>query len=640
MPGQDNRPFTGKIYSYLRFSTPEQQLGDSERRQLDLAQKFAQDLGTTLDETLVDRGLSGYHAAHKTKGHLGRFLEKVERGQIPSGSILVIENVDRLSREPIMDALTTVSDLLKKGVSIQTLSPREHYDQDSLNGGMIYALIGQMQRAHDESKRKSERITAARDQARKLAREQGKILTGRCPQWLRVVVDKTSGEKTFEVITELGAAVVKIYELKLAGMGQRSIAKQLNTETPWQSPRKTGWRASYIKKVLTNRAVIGEYQPHHMVEGKRQPIGDPIPGYYPAVVDTDSFYAVQEQMKALKGKGGRTGKAKNLFVHLVKCAYCGGSMAFVDKGKPPKGQKYLTCDSARLGVGCQSHSIRYDEAEALILANCQGLKPEQVLPDPDSQTQQIQALSLKLQGLTGSLAEIEPQIANLVDRVAQTTKKSLIERYEAKIDDLEQAKAGLTAQQKELTAEIRQLQRSAKSFTKWKRNFKQLLKSLDDIEIRLKLRLHLKELIVRIEVFPVGFTERYDRSKDTSLDAPADKSSKRPDPVTIPESFVNTEITGNLLREAMIDELTGEVARGMRIEDLDAMVNYVESQCMSKRGRFYRVFFHSGTWIDLVPEGSLARGFKLVKRKWQLVETDFRPLLAEFRDKHIVPVGR
>ena len=635
MVKQNDKQLTGKIYSYLRFSTPEQQLGDSERRQLEMAQEFAAELGAVLDETLVDRGLSGYHAAHKKKGHLGRFLERVERGEIPSGSILVIENVDRLSREPILDAFSTVSDLLKKDICIQTLSPRECYDKASLNGGLIYALIGQMHRAHDESKRKSERITASRDQARKSAREHGKILTGRCPQWLRVVEDKTTREKTFDVIPELGEAVVKIFELKLEGMGLRAIAKYLNIETTWESPRNTGWRASYIKKILANLAVIGEYQPYKRVDGKRQPEGDPIPGYYPSIVDTDSFFAVQEQMKALRGKGGRTGKAKNLFVHLVKCAYCGGSMMFEDKGKPPKGYKYLTCDRARLGFRCQTHYIRYDEAEALILENCKGLRPEQVLPDPDSQTQEIKALNLRLQGIAGSLATIEPQIGNLVDRVAQTTSDSLVERYEAKIGELEQEKALLVEQQKQLTADIKQLQRSAKSFTKWKQDFKQLLKSLDDVEIRLKLRQHLKELIDRIEVFPVGFKEIYHPSDDSNqTDLESDQNAEAV-PSWYPGPSCTAETTGHLMRKAAAEE------NELLLVDpqFEELVGYVEAQCMSKRGRFYRVFFHSGSWIDLVPEGSLARGWRLVKDQWQYVEVDFTPLLAEFKAMQPVPVG-
>ena len=43
-----------KAYSYLRFSTPEQALGDSERRQLKQAQKCARRRGLDLSNQLFE----------------------------------------------------------------------------------------------------------------------------------------------------------------------------------------------------------------------------------------------------------------------------------------------------------------------------------------------------------------------------------------------------------------------------------------------------------------------------------------------------------------------------------------------------------------------------------------------------------
>src|SRR5262245_19340268 len=90
-----------RAYSYIRFSRPEQSLGDSERRQVDAARAYAARKGLDFDETLqlVDRGRSGYKGDHRTKGVLGKFLKAVEAGDVPAGSILIVENLDRLSRE-------------------------------------------------------------------------------------------------------------------------------------------------------------------------------------------------------------------------------------------------------------------------------------------------------------------------------------------------------------------------------------------------------------------------------------------------------------------------------------------------------------------------------------------------------------
>jgi hypothetical protein len=46
--------------SYLRFSTPQQALGDSKRRQLELTKNWAAELGVDLRGDYRDRGVSAF----------------------------------------------------------------------------------------------------------------------------------------------------------------------------------------------------------------------------------------------------------------------------------------------------------------------------------------------------------------------------------------------------------------------------------------------------------------------------------------------------------------------------------------------------------------------------------------------------
>ena len=89
-----------KAYSYIRFSTPEQEKGDSQRRQLDLSTRYAQENGLELDTTLKlkDLGLSAYHKTNLEKGALGAFLSAISDGRVEPGSYLLVESLDRLSR--------------------------------------------------------------------------------------------------------------------------------------------------------------------------------------------------------------------------------------------------------------------------------------------------------------------------------------------------------------------------------------------------------------------------------------------------------------------------------------------------------------------------------------------------------------
>ena len=106
-----------KAYSYIRFSSPEQEKGDSLRRQIQLSEEYCKQHGLILEDTLLltDKGLSAYKGNHRTKGALGEFLRLVEEGKIPPGSVLLVENLDRLSREQILDAINQCTPITTAG---------------------------------------------------------------------------------------------------------------------------------------------------------------------------------------------------------------------------------------------------------------------------------------------------------------------------------------------------------------------------------------------------------------------------------------------------------------------------------------------------------------------------------------------
>src|SRR5262245_55762354 len=117
-------------FSYIRFSTPEQLKGDSLRRQTALAQEWCQRNNARLDESTTFRDLghsafTGKHTENPDRHALAKFLQWVEDGRVPAGSFLVIENLDRLSREEIVLATHLLTGILKAGVNVVQLSPAE-----------------------------------------------------------------------------------------------------------------------------------------------------------------------------------------------------------------------------------------------------------------------------------------------------------------------------------------------------------------------------------------------------------------------------------------------------------------------------------------------------------------------------------
>jgi len=226
-----------KVISYIRFSTPEQEKGDSLRRQEKEAEDYAKKHNLTLDEDLKfkDLGKSGYKGFNRIDGALKDFIDLIDKGEIPKGSILIVEHLDRLSREKVSVALRLFMDLIEKGIKIVTLQDNMEYDEDSINNSsQLFISISYMTAAHNESLKKSVRIKEALEEKRKKLRNQEiKIFSSRCPLWIKLSDDKTEFVSRLEVCE----AIKLIFKKRLEGKGSYKIEKELNLDpNVWKPP--------------------------------------------------------------------------------------------------------------------------------------------------------------------------------------------------------------------------------------------------------------------------------------------------------------------------------------------------------------------------------------------------------------------
>ena len=70
------------VYSYLRFSRPEQIRGDSQRRQLDKSREWAERNNLALDESLHlrDLGVSAFRGRNAERGASPCFSNALKQG--------------------------------------------------------------------------------------------------------------------------------------------------------------------------------------------------------------------------------------------------------------------------------------------------------------------------------------------------------------------------------------------------------------------------------------------------------------------------------------------------------------------------------------------------------------------------------
>jgi DNA invertase Pin-like site-specific DNA recombinase len=467
------------------------------RRQDSLAETWYLRNGFASDEVerMVDEGVSAFHGKNSTEGALGKFLVMVKKGEVPRGSYLLIESFDRLSRENILTAFDLFSGLLRKGITIVTLADNVTYSPESSKdlGGILSSIV-KMSLAHEESAKKSQRGGATWVGKRDVARDvNGTKLTARAPGWLRLAPDR----KSFIVIAERAKIVNQIYEDALRGFGRERLARALNESgcDIWGDGRRKGrkWHPSTITKILDNEAVIGRFQPHRLIEGKRVKAGEVIENYFPAIVSEELYYRVQASRSGKPCMPGRNGvSVANLFTHLAKCARTGMPANYDDKGG---GNSYIRTDGT-LSDGRRMRGWPYRDFETLFCSTISGLNLAEIFGQNRSD----------LTAAIGALSTAEAKLEEAEQRASAFLE--FITNYKGKQPpELQTQYDGLVAVRNRCVEDVvvarRNLDRvelSGAAAQKATQTLRDLLAGPPDERIRLAFRAEIRRIVERIEI--------------------------------------------------------------------------------------------------------------------------------------------
>jgi DNA invertase Pin-like site-specific DNA recombinase len=488
-------PSSPIAFSYVRFSTPEQAKGDSLRRQTEAASAWCAKNHVTLDESLRlhDLGKSAYTGAHRKnpdRHALACFLKLVEDGKVPRGSYLIIENLDRLSREDERPALRLWMDLLDAGVNIVQLTPETIFRHEKSDMFDIMRAVMELARGHGESARKSERNGASWQNKVALARKKqeqpprkkdGRItraITGQLPAW----VEDQGGKLV--LIPERAAVVKTIFHLAAIGYGLASIVAWLTKNgVPAWGPSGV-WVRVYVGKILKDRRAVGEHQPRGQ---GGQPDGDPIANYFPAAVTEDEWRAARAGAAERKRKPGRLGKHVNLFASLLRDAR--GRLktdTYFETGRAQgrRGQRLLVNMASAEGRApyVSFPATTFEEAILSLLAE---IDPREIL-NGDHGPDESLVLAGELARVEGRIGEMEAAL--LADGDVLTLAKALKQ---------------LEGQKRELAAKLAEArQKAAHPLSESWGQAQSLLATLDaapdPTDARLRLRSSLRRMVEEI----------------------------------------------------------------------------------------------------------------------------------------------
>ena len=423
-----------KAYSYVRFSSDKQAKGDSVRRQTAAFNRYIKDN----QELIPDLSIKGDFGVGASKGdnldpkksNLGAFIKCCKEGKIERGSHLVMERIDRFSRQHTLAVAETIRELVQDcGINLVFLYPTTiTYTAENLGETMqVMALVMALQLAYDESEKKSQRVSE-RWKDKKKNIKQGEIYTRKLPAWLYMNKDDE-----IKVNKSKAKTIFHIFELSAKGMGCKKIISNLNeknikpiTEPTARTPEPE-WKMSYISALLNDRRLLGELQPKTQRGNSRRKIdGKSIKDYFPQVIPEELFNANLVQKKERRTlKVVKNRDFVNIFIGLITCTSDGRKMTAISRTRTRNGKttrnRCLVSTGRRNGKKYCSQSVEYTKFEKLITCALTELKVgDLLLPERTSE----------------NLHTLQNNIEATKDRIKTLDEKIKDDRFTSELDSL------------------------------------------------------------------------------------------------------------------------------------------------------------------------------------------------------------
>lgn len=496
---------------YGRFSNTVQEMGDSKHRQKSLADAWSERTGVPIDLRLCGEGESGYKNQKQRLTDdtytLGHFLKLIEARRVQPGDYLLLDNLDRLSRDKEVRATHLLTSILVAGVHVVQLAPAELELTENSDMFTVFRAVLELSRGHGESERKHQVCSASYASNRAAATTAAESYQGALPAWVRREGNgKGARNRAIHLIPERADVVKLVYGWAADGLGYTAIVQRLiseevppfgdrepriDPETGEQARTRKGrlrwkkvgecmgagrWTRAYIVDMLRDKAAMGLLTTR---------TGEVVP--IPAAVTEDEWMAAQAGREERDKHRGRSRKAgpENLFQGLLTDARTGeGYFAITRQGR---GRQWRVLINAG-GKAGESEGTSFPEPvfEAAVLSCLREIDPAEVTAKegPD-----------RVAVLAGRLEQVLARLADLTEELRGLEKKprgalQVMAELEEEAEQLEEARRRAEQEARHPHSEA------------WGQA-KSLLDTIDTPEKRRRFRSLLRRLVAEILVLVV-----------------------------------------------------------------------------------------------------------------------------------------
>lgn len=436
-----------KVAGYARVSTDQDEQSTSYEAQLDYYTKF---IRSHSDWDFVglyaDEGISGLNT--KRRDGFNAMIADALAGKI---SLIVTKSVSRFARNTV-DSLTTIRTLKAHGIEV--FFEKENIWTFDSKGELLITLMSSL--AQEESRSISENVTWG--QRKRM--QDGKVSFA----YSRFLGYRKGEDGKPEVVPEEAEVVRRIYRMFMEGMTIDRIAKALTREGIPTPAGRTKWQKKTVESILLNEKYKGEallqkvFTVDFLTKKVKKNEGE-VPQYYvkgshPGIISPEEWQLVQDEMKRRKAKEGYH-HGLSPFAGKIFCGECGAAYGpKVWHSNDPYRKVIWRCNekyhkkgkNGEAGEHCTTPHLTEEEIKATF---CRALG--ELVEDRDRLAEDVRllraeladtgALESKREALTADLAQINSQIAGLIqqnaataqDQAAYTLKyNELSARYEKK----------------------------------------------------------------------------------------------------------------------------------------------------------------------------------------------------------------